>query len=177
MNLADFDRELAELFDRPRVYHGPLELHEVASDLCALYLATFPDCDVVDSCDVMAWIGHGEDDRESHWDSVERRLLRAVREHYSVDCHGCGGEGEDEHERRCEACHGTGLERGPWYPRVVVGNAVADVQRVVCGYCGVDANGSECGRCRAKLRAPLRLEVALRMSVAGAANDTRGGAA
>lgn len=177
MNLHAFDRELAALFDEPRRVHGPLELHDVAADLCALYLAQHEPADMVDSCDVMVWFGHGEDDSESHWESVERRLLRSVRERYSVDCQSCGGSGEDDHERSCEACYGTGLERGPWYPRVVVGNAVPGGQRVVCGHCGCDADGSECGRCRAKLRAPLRLEVALRMSVAGAANDVTGGAA
>ena len=177
MNLHAFDRELARLAEQPRYYHGPVELHEAAPELCALYLDRHDVGDVVDGCDVMAWIGHGEDDDAERWASVERALLEAVRAHYADACQSCGGEGEDEHERRCSACRGTGLERGPWYPRVVVGNAELGGQRVACGHCGAEAEGRECGRCGVSLRAPLRLEVALRMSVADAANDVTGGAA
>lgn len=158
MNLADFDREVAALFDRPRVYHGPLELHEVAAELCALYLATYPDCDVVDSCDVMAWLGLGADDDASRWESVERRLVDAVREHYSIDCYPCDGDGHDDDERQCRACFGSGLERGPWYPRVVVGNCVVGGQRVLCGHCDAEAGeAATCPRCGVRLRAPLAM--------------------
>ena len=177
MNLADFDRELAELFDRPRAYHGPRELHEVAGELCALYLATFPGCDVVDSCDVMAWIGLGDDDDAGRWESVERRLVAAVQERYDEPCQSCGGDGEDEQER-CPSCHGTGLEHGPWYPRVVVGNCVVGGNRVICGHCEVEAGeAASCAVCGVRLRAPLALVEALRMIVATDANDGVGGAA
>lgn len=185
MNLADFDRELAQLFDRPRAYHGPLELQDVAAELCALYLDAHEPADVVDSCDVMVWIGHGEDEDAGRWDSVERRLLRTVREHYADPCQNCGGSGEDERERRCQSCHGSGLERGPWYPRVIVGNCVVAGQRVlcghcenaVCGHCFSPGDATNCHHCGVRLRAPLAIVEALRMSVAGAANDGVGGAA
>ena len=176
-SLLDLDLDYAPAMGRDRVHHGPVEWHQAAPELADLYLATVAE-DVIDSCDAMAWLGHGEDDDVSRWEALERELLRATHDRYADDCAWCGGTGEDDEERRCPACHGSQQERGAWAPRVVVGNAVAGRQRVRCGWCEAETEErQQVCRCGVALRRPLELVEALRLSVAEPANDASGGAA
>lgn len=176
MNLHDFDREMAACMGREPIYSGCVEFHQQAGDIAAAYVAAHDGEDVIDSCDVMAWLGLGDEDDASRWGAIERGLLAATQHHYAHDCQWCGGDGESN-GRRCGACHGSGDEMGAWAPRIVIGNSLVGGHRVICGWCGANTgDGMRCV-CGVSLRRPLELVEALRMSVAGAANDGVGGAA
>ena len=166
----------------------PIPPEDAMPELVRLYLRQ-PDVAwaqaIVDPADCAHWLGGTIDGIA--WVTLQRELTRQLRELRTDDCD-CTERGRyldvDEYERdECPRCDGTG--RVPMSMPRVLRTDLGRRARYVCAGCEreVGERDHRCETCGVELIADettspgLALETLLRMSVEGAANDVRGGAA